>query len=397
MAFFRYTATDQGGRQVSGTVQATSAALAADEVTRRGYRDVRFDTPAAAQQAIVRTKRARAADRMFLYAQAASLIRAGISPHKAFDDVSHRVHHRDLSAACKAMSAAAREGGAVSSVMEQHIDLFPHNDVAMVRSGESGGFLTEALEYLANLYSEGAKFNRRFWLLRFASKQGALTIIAFLPLPKAILDGFLRGGTPAFLKSYVAGLLWPVLPVTGVLLLIVWLITRYYDRHENARKRHALVLKMPHGIGYRAQQESIKTFLWTLRNLWSAGIAPGTAWQLAAASAPNAEYAVRLSKAGSISAGERPLSESFVAAGLFPPEYASLITTAEQSGDVVNTLGRMTELASEEFEAGTDRAKIGIWLMSGFIVLIAGGIAFLAFYAGYFGMIFDAVEQWVNE
>lgn len=396
MPFFRYTAIDQSGKSVTGTIQAKDLTDASSQLSTRGFRNVRMEDDQPPSD-FVRTKAVGDSDRMFLYTQAASLIRAGINPFNAFGMLADKTRNKPLQKACTVIANSAREGLGPSRVMEKFVDVFPHNDVAMVRAGEMGGFLPEALDYLGQHYAESTSFKRRFWLPKLLGWNLFLTIVLMIPVPNAFWKAFHEGSQFGFLKFYLEQLVWPILPVAVTAAAVYYLVQIFLRSRHNTRLRHALVLKLPMGIGARARMESIRAFLWTLRNLWSGGVAPSTAWALAAGSCPNAEIAVRLAQAGSNMRSETPASVAVQQSGLFPIEYGSMIRIAEKTGDMVGTLDRLIHLADEGFEAGKARSLAGVFSIGCLLLLLAIGALTIYLAKEYFGRAYFEVDKWAQE
>lgn len=396
MPFFRYTATDATGKGVTGTIQAKDQSEASSQLSTRGFQNIQMmdDKPPSD---FVQTKAVGDQDRMFIYTQAASLIRAGINPFNAFGMLADKTRNQALQQACAAIANGAREGLGPSKVMEKFVDVFPYNDVAMVRAGEMGGFLPEALDYLGQHYAESTSFKRRFWLVRLLGWNAFLTIALMLPIPNAFWRAFHEGTRIGFINFYLEGLLWPILPIMLSVAIIYYFAQWYLRLRRNIRLRHSLVLKLPMGIGARARMESIRAFLWTLRNLWSGGVPPSTAWALAAGSCPNAEIAVKLAHAGGNMRSETPTSVALQQSGLFPHEYGSMIQIAEKTGDMVGTLDRMIHLADEGFEAGKARSHAGLLSIGCVLLLIAIGAMTIYFAQGYYTRAFSEVDKWMEE
>lgn len=392
MAFFRYTAIDSSGKSLDGTVQAKNLQEAQGILSTRGFRSIKV---AVQTSGYVRTRKISDNQRFMLFSQAASLIRAGINPFEAFGVLAGRVSSSQVADACREISASSGEGKRISDVMEKYLDLFPHNAVGMVRAGEYGGFLPESLEYLAMHFSDSTAFKRWFWILKFFTWQGVIGLVLSIPVIPAFWGTFHQEGS--FFAIYSKVLLFPTLPIALVLFLILLLVSRWMGSYGNTVKRHAFVLRIPWGIGSRARNESLRAFLWTLRNLSKGGVPPGQAWALAAGSVPNASYAVRLGDAGRNLGTERPLADAITAAGLFPMDYDALLRTAQQTGDIVGTLDRMLVLTDEEFETSKTKARVGLSSIGCLIVLILSGAMTVYLANGCYGRMEKEVEKFMDE
>ena len=392
MAFFRYTAIDSAGKSLDGTVQAKDLHDAQGILSKRGFRSIQV---AVQTSGYVRTRKISDNQRFMLFTQAASLIRAGINPFEAFRVLAGRVSSSQVADACREISAASGEGKRISDVMEKYLDIFPHNAVGMVRAGEYGGFLPEALEYLAMHFSDSTAFKRWFWILKFFTWQGVIGLVLAIPVIPAMWAAFHQEGT--FFSIYSKVLLFPTLPIAGAIFVLLFLFARWMGSYGNTVKRHSFILRIPWGIGSRARNESLRAFLWTLRNLSKGGVPPGQAWNLAAGSVPNANYALRLNDAGNMLGTEKPLADAVTTAGLFPMDYDALLRTAQQTGDIVGTLDRMLVLTDEEFETSKVKARVGLSSIGCLIVLVLSGAMMVYLVKGCYGRMENEVEKFMDE
>lgn len=404
MVYFRYTAIDANGKRLDGTIRARSESEAKGELAARGFTQVQLagrerdgsSTSSAPPVVYIRTARARDSDLFFLFSQAASLIKAGFNPFDAFEQLSNRVHHKDLRRACREISEAANDGRRISDVMQAYIDLFPYNAVAMVRAGEYGGFLEEAFERLADHYADSTAFKRWFWITRLATWQGLIGLALATPVPIAFWTGLFAGNASSLWSRYFSILFQYTLPIGGALFLLYYIIRSMLLRPEMTAFRHRFILRCPYGIGSRARSESLETFLWTLARLSRGGVAPGTSWTLAAASVPNAAMAQNLVAAGESLGAERPLSLAFSQTKFFPTDYDALIRTAEQTGDIVATLERMHSMTTEEFDQSRLKAAAGLASIGCLILVLGSGAMMIYLVHGCYSGIPEKIDSWME-
>lgn len=401
MPFFQYTATDREGKSLTGTIQAQSTVEANSELSKRGFQNVQFLNDSSEmslkKNRVYRANKASDQQLFFYFSQLASMAKAGINPHQAFESISKRVRHTGLQKASQEIAIQVAEGRAISSIMDSYIGTFPHESIGMVRAAEYGGFLPEAFEYLAAHYSESSSYRKWFWFTKLAGWQGIIGLTLALPIMPALWETFHAGGTLShFIFLYTKKLLLQWMPITLAIIFFYYLIKRLFNSPQFTILRHQITLKIPWGIGSRARRQSLVMFLWTLRNVARGGVAPVTAWELAAGATPNVAYAIQLRKAANLLGTERPLSDAMIQVGLFPEDYSSLLRIAEEAGDVVATLDRMTNLASEEFELAKKGARTGILTIGCLLAAILSvALAFIVM-SGYFLRIFDEVEKYMN-
>lgn len=310
---------------------------------------------------------------MFLFSQFAASQRAGISPADFLQNVALRtrgIYRGSL----EKMSEAAREGTPMSNVMELYPDLYPTHVVALTRAGEVGGFMPDAFETIAQQAEQAHKFKRWFTWIWLVIVNAALSIPGILIITRAALAAEEKtekmGGqvSPQEVVGFIAHdtwqkFLWPIGPASLLVYGLLYLIWRVYLGRLSRPFRHRVAVSWP-AFGPRAKAENMAIFTWTMGQLTKAGIPYGTAWQLAAASAPNDTMARRLDSVGQKIGGEQPLSGAMLMdRHLFPPEYSSVIGTAEFTGDVPGAMEQISRLSRGEFESAQNAAKIrgGCW------------------------------------
>ncbi len=400
MPFFRYTAIDASGKPVEGTVEARGVHDAAKSLTDRGFqvRQVVPSTVAAAPFLAsgtgvtqagslsyrgVRTRVAGDKDRFVLFAQVASMLRAGVNPHQAFETLSKRTRQPGLEMACRDVANGAREGAPVSAVLARYPYLFPPHVVGTVRAGEVGGFLPEACERISEQAESSHKFGRAMWMMGAVALHGLLVIPGAVLATRAVslawdkIDasggaGGAAGGLQMMKASMLELLYWPIGPLTLAGYFLAWLGWLGWRSMPLRGLRHKLGLRWV-AFGPRAKHEGLAQFSWALARISTSGIPPDSAWGLALDCVPNLALRERLALAGARLRESRPLSEAFHDDPLFPEEYAPIMATAEMTGDIPGTLARLAEADRSEFETASGKAKwrAGCWSYLGCFVCSA--------------------------
>ena len=182
---------------------------------------------------------------------------------------------------------------------------------------------------------------------------------------------------------------------TGIVLLIFYLVIfggLYLLRQPRSQKlRHSIGLRFP-GYGKRAIHENVTIFTWALGLLSRGGVAPQTAWALSADCAPNVVVRDRLVEAGRIMRSDSRVSDAAFRSGLFPEEYAPVISTGEMVGDLPGALERLAQVSRGEYDSQTQYAKyraVGWGCLMSFVAGL-GGFAMLYF-------VYAKLLNWMNE
>lgn len=354
-----------------------------------------INVPTTAPKKATRTPEGTDKDRMFLFSQFAAALKAGISPADFLQNVAVRtrgIYRGSL----EKMAEAAREGTPMSAVMELYPDLYPVHVVALTRAGEVGGFLPEALETIAQQAEQAHKFKRWFAWIWFVIINAALSIPGIIIITKAATMAWreteARGGEVGqkevlgFVGHYaLQRLIWPIGPASIGFYLALYLLWRIYLGRLSRPFRHQVAISWP-AFGPRARAENMAIFSWTMGKLTNSGIPYQSAWQLAAASAPNDVMARRLGNLGQKVGGEQPISSAMVMdRNLFPPEYANVVGTAEFTGDIPGALDQISRLSRGEYESAQNAAKIrgGCWGALGCTVTAAAILGLFMYWYYY--------------
>ncbi len=382
MQFYSYSALDSYGKPINGMLQASSPEHASQILSERGYRVTSLarqgQSPSARSpmasppvaQAAYRTKKGTDKENGFLFAQAASQIRAGINPAKCFTDLAQHTSHEGYRDSFLNIAKFAGEGGQINRILALYPDLYSPSLVGMVRAGEEGGFLPDALSAISDQAMSAHKFRRSFWWLWFVAINALVGIPLGWLMSRSMIASWEKidanggQGNPfqAIGSAYLEKIVWPIGPAFLFLVVLVFSLRAWLSSTHARMIRHRIGLAWP-VFGARARQECLTTFSWVLSLVSKGGASPQRAWQLAADAVPNLEMRRRLLEAGSRMTESTRLSDVAFHSGLFPEEYAPMISTGELVGDVPGSLQRLAQASQVEFESAQNyaRARAGCW------------------------------------
>lgn len=423
MLTYRYQAVDSGGRVVSGEVQASDVRSAQQQLATQGLRVVQLvasaspstrPTPVASaspptNQPLPTTRRfwehSRVSPRQMAVwlTQLRSMLKAGISPASALQNLGQGSPHEGLQRASADMAHDVARGAALSDAMSKYPELFPTFLVGAFRAAEQGGYLPEMIDRLVSYYEQNhvvrrwTKFTRGcLWyavllapliapfgigfMWAFAEFQGGGSADALRALGAGVGRAFLRFGLPAML-------------ILIALMLLIYLIGG--SERLNARVR-------AHGLGFflyadwiRAQ--SLEHYLFHLSRLTQAGVSPATAHTLAAGAIPNLALAealltVNLGRAE----GAAHIDAALERSGLFPIEEIMMARTGVQTGELPNVLQTLASWYKQRSEERMQQLPRTFFALMSLINIIVVGVVMLALAIGYYWSVFDAVDRFMG-
>ena len=365
MPVFAYTAVDARGKRTSGTVPAPSRAAALDAVIQQGL------VPASVQeQAVVAARqplrlpgsgRVSQADVEAFSRELSNLLTAGVPLSRAMQILSREASH----AAAKKQWAAIYEdvvgGTSLAEALSKFPLSFPAVHVAMVRAGETGGFLDVVLGQIADFRSRERDLKSKVRgalvypavLVVLAACVLTFLLIWFIPRFSQIFAGF--GATLPVLTQVIVTASdivrkYGVLVVIAAALLV--LVARRALVSEAGRRFLERTLLHVPALGRVLARFALVRFCRMLGTLLGAGVPLVTALRVAREAIGNQT----LSDAVSLSIEEvqqgKALARSLASCHqLFPATVIEMIAVAEESSRLDQELLRLATV----YEADLDR------------------------------------------
>jgi type II secretory pathway component PulF len=426
MPQFRYSAFDRQGRTVDGTVEATSRGEAAVTLNAQGLLVERLEdamagprpvlphretapapprpvptagtpissgptpVPATAHAVPTRAPSRRNRHLMVIFTQLHSLLKAGIAPHRAFEQIASGASSGRYRAALQDAASEAASGRPVSQALARHPSLFPPHVAPTLEAAEVGGFLPEAAARLADTAEVADRLARRSgWYV-----VTVFGLLASFPVSLAFIRAALgswdaqeaSGGTiapiPLLMRQLVeAG--GSALVAGGIFLGFAILVSLLWRSGRTERFRHRLAARTPL-IGRRVRSESLARFAWTLSRLSKAGLSPYRAWSMAAATAPNLAIREALESAGSGTLEGVKASEMLQRVRVVPEEFSRIVETGELAGDVEGALARVAAISDNEFQGHAESeprlVQVMVYPLLGILTLILAAILYTTWY-----------------
>ena len=433
MPFFQYQATDRRGLPVQGTVQANSLDEANRALAQQGYqvhgirqpgsvtataptqtpparpvsaseqplsRPVQVPARQARQEPIRKTRYSKESDLFFIFSQLSSYFKAGINPAQAFKEIGDKQRREDFREALLLVASRTGEGSSIADTLALYPYLFPPHVVGAVRSGETGGYLPEAMDGVAAQADSSRKMRRwMIWLGWFA-----IGIPPVIPIGKALFNAVLgswkvqeqTGGTAPVAQTVLSGFLRELSGPLGILSLIVLAVfvagAFVWQTVAFRELRHRLALMVP-TIGKRAKAESFAAFTWTLSQLSRSGVSPRQSYLLAMETVPNLHIRNLLAEQGRQMTDRTKLSDALHATQMLPYELSAMVQTGEVTGDVAGQLMHGAIAQREEFEHQSKNLiqRVGCWMA--LLFFMVGPLVLMWLYRDFLLGLFDVFGQ----
>jgi Type II secretory pathway, component PulF len=402
---FEYAVRDRSGKVVKGRIDAPNQAAVANRLKQMGLAPMSI---AEVQNTGLQREitipgfeeKVRLKDLAVMARQLATMISAGLTLLRALSILAEQTESKPLAKVLAQVRNDVEQGQALSTALGKHKDVFPPLMTNIVRAGETGGFLEQALQSVATNYEAEVKLRAKIksamtypvvvFVMAIVAVGAMLMFIvpvfaqmfadldSELPAPTQFLvdlSGAMRFIAPVMLVALVAGALW-------------W----RKNKHEEAvrAKVDPWKLKLP-VFGPLFQKVAIARFTRNFGTMLGAGVPILQALDIVGDTAGNwvIEEAIR-DVQQSVRTGNA-LSTPLAMHEVFPPMVVQMLAVGEDSGAMETMLTKISDFYDEEVETTTEQLTSLLEpMMIAFLGIIVGGMI-IALYMPIFS-IMDAIR-----
>jgi type IV pilus assembly protein PilC len=371
---YDYKVIDVSGKQVKGRLDAVNEVAAVQALRQQG------SVPLTIQEAGVGlgkeitipglTGKVKLKDLAIFARQFATMTNSGLSLLRSLAILEGQTTNTALAKAIRDVRNDIESGLSLSGSLAKHPKIFPTLLVAMVRAGETGGFLDDALERIAtNLEKDAA--------LRGKVKSALTYPVLVLGFSVIMIAGVLIFIVPVFTKMFKSlggslplptqiivnvshSLLWlgPLLIIVGV---VGTTLTKAALRTKPAFRLwwDTMKLKVP-VFGSLFAKIAISRFSRNLGTLLSVGVPVMQALDVVGATTGNALIsAAMVDVAEAVRQGEAmsgPLSQHKV----FPQMVTQMVEVGEESGQISQMLNKIADFYDREVDQAAESLTAAI-------------------------------------
>ena len=362
MPTYSYTAKDAAGRAVRGTLTAENQRIVLTRLDEMGLFPVEVHTADVVEEAakgLGSRMRLKRGELCLFTRQLADLLSGGVPLSRALDTLSSQRGHAVLTAVVASVKNEVNSGRPLGDAMGMYPQVFPQVYVNMVRAGEEGGFLDDALTKLGEfLDREQEMFSRVRSALAYpilVLTAGTLTVALLVAFAVPVLAQTFRdmGGAlplPTVILMAVSDFLrnhWILLAAVGGVLLVAAIQVRRTDVGRRVLDR--LKLRVP-VISRVYVLLGISRFARTLGTLLDSGVPILDALALSEDSTGNSVLAEAIAAAAEeVRAGE-PLAAQLARSACFPPVVIDMVQVGEESGSLGACLIRVADRNERELD-----------------------------------------------
>jgi type IV pilus assembly protein PilC len=365
---FAYETVDSSGKRTKGKVEASNEAAAAQSLRQQGLIPLSISDSSSLMKKDLTipglSGRTRLKDLAIFSRQFATMSSSGMSLLRSLAVLEDQTERTSLKKAIGEVRADVERGVSLSAALGRHDRVFPTLMVAMIRAGETGGFLDEALERIANNFEKDAELRAKIKsamtypviVLLFSAVMITAVLIFIVPIFENMFKQF-GGELPLPTRIIVTAshnLVW-IGPLFVAAAVTGWtLFRRELRRRPELRLRVDRVkLRLP-VFGPLFTKIAVSRFSRNLGTLLSVGIPVMQALGVVGATAGN-EVITHAMKDLQASVREgQPMSVPLGKHPVFPRMVTQMIEVGEESGQISQMLNKIADFYDREVDAATE-------------------------------------------
>lgn len=365
---FSYEALDAAGKVQKGTLQADTAEAAAASLGAQKL--VPLEITAAGQGMRREIKlpslrgRTTLKDLAILARQFASMTTAGMTLLRSLAILGEQTEKPKLREAVNTVATDVQNGSPLSNAMAKHPEHFPSLMISMIKAGETGGFLDEALSRIAKMYEADSALRAKIKsamtypviVLVFSLLLGTGVLIFIVPVFEGMFHQL--GGSlplPTQVLVTLSHKMWIIGPIFLLTCAIGIRVYRKAVRTSPAfrLKVDRLKLRLP-VFGTLFTKLAISRWARNLSTLMAVGVPIIRALEIVGGASGNAVVGEAMADVREAVRSGAPISRPLSQHPLFPRMVVQMVEVGEQTGQTSQMLDKVGDFYDEEVGTATE-------------------------------------------
>ena len=370
MASFNYSAVNDKGGRVSGTIETSDRSAVIKALTNQGLQPVSIieekGTSSKALLRLFKGGRVKSDELVIFTRELSAMVGAGVPLLRALNSLQD---HADSQALKKMLTNIIKDvegGDQLGDALSKHPNTFNDVYVNMVRAGESAGILDDILKRLAYQQEKNATIRKKIKsAMTYPMVLVVITVGAFfglmlfvIPQIGKILTDLGGEGTelPLLtrvmlgLSDFILGYWFIVFPLLG---LAVFMLLKYVKTPSGKLILHTLVLRVP-GLKTIVMKIAVARFARTFSALIGAGVPVLEALTVTSRAVGNVVYEKALTDAAKQVESGSTLSSEIEKNSLFPAIVPQMLAVGEETGQTDVVLVKVADFYEEEVDVAID-------------------------------------------
>jgi type IV pilus assembly protein PilC len=395
---YTYEAIDAKGKHSKGTIEAKDESLAAAQLRAQGVIPLNLDEAGKGLNAEIKIpglgNRVKLKDLAIMTRQFATMTSSGLSLLRSLTILEEQSPNPVLARTLRDVRRDIEGGLSLSSALQKHDKIFPRLMVAMIKAGETGGFLDAALDRIAVNFEKDAHLRGKIKsaltypviVVCFSLLMITGVLIFIVPIFEhmfANLGGALPLPTQIMVTlSHAAFWLVPLLTVIGIIAIIAFknkLRTDYTWRLNFDKFK----LRLP-VFGMLFTKIAISRFARNLGTLLAVGVPVMQALDVVGGTTGNAVIGEAMKDVAQSVRDGQPMSTPLEKHPIFPAMVTQMIQVGEETGQISAMLEKVSDFYDHEVEAATESLTAAIEPIMVVVMGVLVGVMVICLYLPMF-------------
>ena len=382
---FDYEALDAKGKRTKGKVEASSETAAANALRQQGVVPLQIIEAGKGLQRELKLpgfgNRVGLKDLAILSRQFATMTSSGLSLLRALSILEEQTPKPALNKAVRDVRRDVESGLSLSGALSKQDKIFPRLMIAMIRAGETGGFLDSALDRVATNFEKDANLRAK---IKSALTYPVIVIIFSLVMVTGVLvfivpifeNMFKQLGGKLPLPTQVMVTLshemfWivPLVAAAGAVATVAFK-RKLHDDYAWRLAFDRFKLRVP-VFGTLFTKIAISRFSRNLGTLLAVGVPVMQALDVVGGTTGNAVIGEAMKDVSNAVRDGQPMSAPLVKHPVFPSMVTQMIEVGEETGQISAMLDKVADFYDHEVEAATEALTSAI---EPIMVVVMGGI-----------------------
>jgi len=382
---FHYNSIDAEGRKTKGTVEAANETAATHMLRQRGETPLELSQAGQGLNMDIKIpgmgNRTKLKDLAVFARQFSTMTASGMSLLRSLSILEEQTSATSLKKATSEMRADVAGGVSLSSAMAKHDKVFPRLMVAMIRAGEAGGMIDQALEQIAASLEKDTALRGKIKgaltypaiVLAFTFVMIAAVLIFIVPIFEAMFKN-LGGELPAITQFLVDAShnMWWIGPlVLGLGIGGTVAYKRQLRQSQDFRLAvDKLKLKLP-VFGTLFRKLAMSRFSRNLGLLLNVGVPVMQALHVVGETTGNEVINSAMRDVQSAVRDGQPMSSALRHHKVFPEMVTQMIEVGEESGQISQMLDKVADFYDREVDSAAESLTASI---EPIMVLVMGSV-----------------------
>ena len=355
MPQYKYIALDGAGKRTVGVLSGSSEQAVLAELEGRALVPVNI---AERRERAVRGRRGLPARRLAeVYIQFADMLQAGVPVLRALRVLAGQKDAR-ISGIFREISAAVADGEELGEAMSRRPEVFKPTHVAIVRAGEKGGFLEDAVARLGQFVENQAELKSKLtgaliYPIVLVTMGFVILVVIFallIPMVKKNFDRIENLPAVTDLVFAIAAVVSKHAPV-ALAVLAVFIVGFVFASKQPGFRRmlDRVLLRMP-AIGPLIKAVAIARFARMLGTMLRNGVPMLGALATSKSAAGNVVLEQAIEEASEAVGQGAQLAPSLGKSGLFADDVIEMLTVGEEAGNIDKVLVRIADTVEVRVE-----------------------------------------------